>query len=130
MRLSSQGEFAGTIVSIPERMPATPPGQTAPAEPVKPEVGSVIVLQTAEGFRALPLDSVLEVTFAEPPRGEVASETQENVLSLQLQWADGQPQPKARVGMVYLQKGLRWIPSYRLDLDGKGRASDVAGHAH
>ena len=118
----SQGEFAGTIVSIPSRMPPTPPDQPAASEPIKAEVGSVIVLQTAEGFRALPLDSIQEVTFADTPCSEVTTESQENTLALKLQWAEGKRQPKARVGMVYLQKGLRWIPNYRIDLDGQGRA--------
>ena len=29
---------------------------------------------------------------------------------------------RAKVGMVYLQRGVRWIPDYRVDIDGAGHA--------
>jgi hypothetical protein len=43
-------------------------------------------------------------------------------MTLKLAWPDGQPAEKARVGMAYLQRGIRWIPSYRIAIDGKGTA--------
>jgi hypothetical protein len=118
----SQDHFAGTIVSIPSRQDDQHPDSRPATEPAQPEVGNIMVVQTAEGHRAIPLDAVQEVTFLEQPQVKIPREEEQNVLSLQLQWKDGKPAPAARVGMVYLQKGIRWIPSYKLDLDGKGRA--------
>lgn len=28
----------------------------------------------------------------------------------------------SKVGVVYVQEGLRWVPSYKLDIDGSGKA--------
>src|SRR6185295_15372645 len=32
------------------------------------------------------------------------------------------PEKTVEVSMAYLQKGVRWIPNYRVELDGKGKA--------
>jgi len=69
------------------------------------------------------IDRVLDVVFL----GECATSTAEtefrNLLTLHLQWGNRPPQKTARVGMMYVQKGVRWIPQYRLVLDGKGSAN-------
>jgi hypothetical protein len=43
-------------------------------------------------------------------------------MTLKLDWGKGKKTPKADVGMVYLQKGIRWIPNYKVEIDGKGKA--------
>ena len=88
-------------------------------QPAQPEV---ILLQTADGILARPLSSIGQVLFKNPPRQTTGTPEFRNLMRLQL---DGAPRPigqQVNVGMVYLQKGLRWIPSYRLALDGKGKA--------
>jgi len=42
-------------------------------------------------------------------------------MTLKLAWSR-KAKDRARVGMMYLQRGLRWIPSYKIEVDGKGNA--------
>ena len=117
-----QDQFVGPSSPSPAanvtEIPRTAPRTNRPSR----EVGTIMVVQTAEGYRVIPLDAVQEVTFLEQPQDKIPHEEEQNVLSLQLQWKDGKPAPAARVGMVYLQKGIRWIPNYKLELDGQGHA--------
>jgi hypothetical protein len=113
----------GTIERIAERNAAelarTSPPNTAPQLPQK---GSVLLLATDEGIRVVPIDQVQEVTFRDPPRRSGRTDELRNVLTLRLAWPENQPAAEARVGMAYLQRGIRWIPSYRVTLDGEGTA--------
>jgi len=43
-------------------------------------------------------------------------------MTLRLDWGKREPQASANVGMVYVQRGIRWIPNYRVDINGKGNA--------
>ena len=52
-----------------------------------------------------------------------ASEEFRNLLYLKLDWGKTKPAKSANVGLFYLQKGVRWIPSYKVELDGKGNAA-------
>jgi hypothetical protein len=82
----------------------------------------LLYLQTPDGVRALPRERVADITFKEKGGMKVARDEQRNLLSLRLDWAGKPPAEAARVGMMYLQKGVRWIPSYRIELDGQGKA--------
>ncbi len=83
---------------------------------------TIVLLKTPAGESAVPLNSILSVTFKGAYRRTLASEEMRDHLSLHLAWKNGKPARTASVGMVYLQKGIRWIPSYRVSLDGKGHA--------
>lgn len=106
--------YPAKVVGIPER-------ENPAGEPRRIR-GNVLLLETAEGHRAVPLERIQDVVFKQKGRLSVPREESRSVLTLRLDW-EGKPAAKdARVGMMYLQKGLRWIPSYRIELDGKGRA--------
>jgi len=120
--------YNAVIEGIPERTSseleaAAPPG----AVESLPQKGRIILLRTYEGVRVVPVDSIKKVTFKEPPRPTVTEHEFRNLMTLRL---GGAPQDggvygeaaTARVGMVYLQKGIRWIPSYKIVMDGEGRA--------
>lgn len=121
---ASGTKYSGTLVSVPvrssEELEATSPPNTGDKLPQK---GNILLLKTDEGTRAMNIDRVLDVVFL----GECATSTAEtefrNLLTLHLQWGNRPPQKTARVGMMYVQKGVRWIPQYRLVLDGKGSAN-------
>jgi hypothetical protein len=49
-------------------------------------------------------------------------EEQRNRLTMKLEWPNGRPGARAQVGLFYVQKGIRWIPGYRVSIDGKGTA--------
>jgi hypothetical protein len=83
---------------------------------------SIVLLKTQEGESAVPLSAIHSITFKGPYKRSMATEEMRNNLSLKLTWKDGKPAKTASVGMVYLQKGIRWIPQYRVSLDGKGHA--------
>ena len=86
-----------------------------------PQRGDIVLLKVAEGVKAVPLSHINEVTFLQPPRSVVNRKEFRNVMTLKLEGAETTAQ-NAEVGMVYVQRGIRWIPSYRVDIDGKGKA--------
>jgi hypothetical protein len=100
--------YAATVVGIPRR---------------ERERAAVLELQTIEGFKVVPLDSIQHVTFRDRPKEKVGEDEDRHVLTMRLDWGNAERAKTAGVGMMYLQRGLRWIPSYKVELDGKGRAT-------
>jgi len=71
------------------------------------------------GREAIPLNSIQGVRFLDSvdPDADITTTVQQNQLSLELSWRDpGAIPEQADVGVMYLQKGMRWIPSYRVTL--------------
>lgn len=87
-----------------------------------PEKGSIILLKTAEGTVAFPLDNIKAVAFKGELKTTSSDEEFRNLLTLKLEWPNNKIARTANVGMMYLQKGVRWIPSYKISIDGKGSA--------
>jgi len=83
---------------------------------------SIVLLKAAEGIRALPVGQIQAITFLDEVNDTVSRKQKKETLTLQLDWKGKQPESKAAVGMAYVQRGIRWIPSYRVDIDGKGKA--------
>ena len=98
----------------PEPIIVTPQSASYPSPP--PEI---ILLQTETGVRVVPLNSLSDVIFKTALKPRLQTDEYRNLLRLDL---DGNPR-RAAVGFMYLQRGIRWIPSYKLALDGKGNAS-------
>src|SRR5579859_5836925 len=116
--------YSARIVGAPERdseeLAKTEPPNSGDKLPVK---GTVVLLKTAAGTAAIPRERIQDITFIGPYKRTLTSEEFRNLLTLKLEWPGNRPGKTADVGMMYLQKGIRWIPSYRVSLDGKGRAT-------
>jgi hypothetical protein len=116
--------YNATLVGIPRRssqeLEATSPPNTGEKLPQK---GDVILLRTSEGTKVIGLDRIQDVTFKNQIKSALGEEEFRNLLTLKLDWASRAPSKTAEVGLVYLQKGIRWIPSYRISLDGQGNAT-------
>ena len=116
--------YACTIVGIPERsgeeLAATAPPNSTPRAPEK---GSVVLVRTADGVKVVAIENIQDVTFTMPHRNKLSHEEFRNLLTLKLDWGSRRPASSTDVGLVYLQKGVRWIPSYKVTLDGTGNAA-------
>ena len=116
--------YSGTILGVPRRssdeLAATGPPDAAPRASEK---GNVVLVKIADGVKAVPADNIQDVTFKTPHKAKLAHEELRNLLTLKLDWGGRRPASAADVGLVYLQKGLRWIPGYKVTLDGKGSAA-------
>ncbi|HSG71297.1 MAG TPA: hypothetical protein VLA12_12830, partial [Planctomycetaceae bacterium] len=113
--------YRATITGIPassaeEQEAAAPAG----SGPQVSQPGQLILLKTETGTRAIPIDRIQDVTFIDNPTAQLEYEEIRNLLKLQLDWGGKAHAKTARVGMTYLQKGLRWIPHYKLHIDGDG----------
>lgn len=116
--------YPGTIVGIPQRSADELAATGLPgAAPRVPEKGSVILVRTTDGVKAVSVDNIQDVTFRTPPKSKLSHEEFRNLLTLKLDWGGRRPAPAAPVGLVYVQKGLRWIPEYKVTLDGTGAAA-------
>jgi hypothetical protein len=116
--------YDATLVGIPVRSGAEVEASLPPGSgPRLPEWGSVVLLKTGTGTKVLPLDRIQDITLKGSPKKAFSSEEIRNSLTLDLDWGGRSHPAEARVGLAYLQKGLRWIPSYRVELDGKGAAT-------
>ncbi len=115
--------YPATIVEVPERSGDELDRTNPPNSGAKlPQKGNVVLLKTDAGTKVVAFDRILDVTFVTPPKRESASEEFRNLLTLKLDWVNKTVEKEAVVGMMYLQKGLRWIPNYKLNLDGMGNA--------
>lgn len=78
--------------------------------------GSVAIIR-AERTDAINLADIRRVEFADASVIERTSEhtTERDQLTFNLDWT-GSPADQADIGLMYIQQGLRWIPSYRVIL--------------
>jgi len=116
--------YAGTILGIPQRSSDELATTGLPnAAPRTPEKGSIVLVQTGDGVKAVLVENIQDVTFKTAPRSRLSHEEFRNLLTLKLDWGSRKPTSTAQVGIVYVQKALRWIPGYRIALDGNGTAA-------
>lgn len=119
---ATQVTYDATIVGVPTRSSEELEATSPPNSGEKlPEVSDIVLVKTAMGTSALPISRIDTVTFKGPFQTKLAREEFRNLLNLHLDW-NGQAAKEARVGLMYLQKGLRWIPNYKVSIDGRGNA--------
>lgn len=115
--------YSGTLLGIPVRSSKELEATSLPNAGEKlPEKGDVVLVKTSEGVKVVILENIKDVTFKTPYKPMIAEEEFRNLLTLKLDWGNRSPERAANVGLVYLQKGIRWIPSYKITLDGRGNA--------
>lgn len=116
--------YAATIIGIPQRSSEELEAIGPPDSVDKlPQKGDVILLKTASGIKVVALSNIKDFTFKDSHKPGWSSEEFRNLLTLKLDWAARKPDKKAGVGLVYLQRGVRWIPSYKVMIDGNGNAA-------
>ncbi|MFO7899704.1 MAG: hypothetical protein R6V58_11675 [Planctomycetota bacterium] len=118
-------EFTATILGVPARgaaeLEATSPPNSGDMLPKK---GSIILLKDAAGrVRAMPIDRIKDVSFRKQPKPKLGHEEFRDLLTLKLDWGAREPEKSVPTGLVYLQRGIRWIPNYRVTIDGNGKAT-------
>ncbi len=112
--------YDATIDSIPERTSDELEKISPPNSGEKlPQKSNLVLLKTSNGLRIVPIDRIQNVTFKGDYEKKNSEEEFRNLLTLKL---DGRHGATANVGMMYLQKGIRWIPSYKMALDDSGNA--------
>lgn len=114
----------GRLLAVPEReAPKKKPEPQAAAGyypyPTPAPGPSLLLVQTASGTRALPIENVRDIEV----HGEFAANVREQVDRERLTLTVAGGGANAKVGVMYVQKGLRWVPSYRLDVDGAGKVA-------
>lgn len=112
--------YEATVVQVLARDPTSPEAGARAAHPSNTD--PTVLLRLASGTKALPFSQIRTVTFVDGPRRQVSRSQQKDTLELRLDWGGDKPGDSARVGLTYIQRGIRWIPGYRLDIDGEGLA--------
>jgi hypothetical protein len=116
--------YEAEIVGVPQRsseeLEAVSPPGAGESLPVK---GDLVLLKTDRGTKAVAIGRIQDITFRNAPRPKNSVEEFRHLLTMKLDWGERKPEATADVGMVYLQKGIRWIPGYRVALDGAGNAA-------
>ena len=114
--------YEAQIVGIPVRSSEELEASAAPnSGEMLPQLGDCVLLKTATGVATVPIHNIQYITFKAGYESKLSRAEFRNLLSLKLDWK-GSPAKSADVGMVYLQKGLRWIPEYKVNIDGAGNA--------
>lgn len=83
----------------------------------------VVLLSTTNGTRVVALNGIKNITFKGKHKGSLVNEEYRNSMSLEFDWQGKRPAKQIEAGMVYLQRGIRWIPGYKVVIDGKGKAN-------
>jgi len=112
--------YEATLVQVLAKDPNSAEPDTRPV--VSSNTDPTVLLRSASGTKALPFSQIQNVTFVEGPHRQVRRPQQKDTLELRLDWGRRQPSDSAKVGITYIQRGIRWIPGYRLDVDGEGMA--------
>lgn len=116
--------YAATILDLPCRSAEELANTSPPGTPERlPQKGVIVLVRTYDGVKVVNLDRIQQVTFKNPPRRSTVGEEFRDLLTLKLDWGGSKPEKTATVGFFYLQKGVRWIPNYKVEIDGKGHAT-------
>jgi hypothetical protein len=118
--------YQATILRFLDDQPKAPAAATsslyAYSPPAPPSGDRIVLLKTAEGIKAVNISRIQALTFLDTPSDRVTRRQPKDTLTLKLDWNVTQPASETEVGMAYVQRGIRWIPNYRVEIDGKGHA--------
>jgi len=84
--------------------------------------GDVVLVRHAEGTAAIRVDSILSVDFPQEPLLTYSVPEDRNRLSLRFDAPTGEMPNTTAAAVSYVQRGLRWIPSYRVTIRDDGKA--------
>jgi len=79
---------------------------------------AILFLRDGNATRAVPLGRVRDLIVIGEFQDEIERKQQQERLELRVDGGGDE----AKVGVIYVQKGFRWIPSYRVEIDGDGKA--------
>ena len=89
-------------------------------------LASFIMLETDEGVKLIKRDNIRGISLTDKNPATTKTENKKvREISLHLSGKKSPFNKKVDIGMVYLQKGIRWIPDYRIELleDGQARVT-------
>jgi hypothetical protein len=116
-------EYSATILDVPaqsgEEQEALDPSDSGERVSIK---GDIVLLETAAGVKVVAIDRILGISFTGSYEESLSREEFRGTLTLDLEWSRGGAERDADVGLLYLQRGIRWIPSYKVNIDGEGTA--------
>ncbi|MCG3148025.1 MAG: hypothetical protein PCFJNLEI_01467 [Verrucomicrobiae bacterium] len=122
--ISETTRYEATILGMTERSAAELEAIAPPnAGEMLPQKGNVVLLKTIEGTKAVNIERIVDVTFKTPPKTGGGNVEFRNLLTLKLDWSGRKPEATAEVGLMYVQRGIRWIPNYKVTIDGAGKAT-------
>lgn len=110
LRMDSLWQLQGTLLGM-----STDSTRSSPAG-----LGGLVMIRTADKVRAMPIERIAELSFKSPPRRTLARV--DSVPRLIMEFDGSRPKSEVQVGLTYLQYGLKWTPSYQVEIDGKGNA--------
>jgi hypothetical protein len=117
-------QYQATILSIPTRTSEELAATSIVNSPEQlAQKSGLVLLKTNNGVKILSISQIQDLTFKNPFNTKLAEEELRTQMTLKLDWGKQKLAPSAKVGLVYVQKGVRWIPSYRINLDGNGNAT-------
>ncbi|KAF0222086.1 MAG: Uncharacterized protein FD167_5025, partial [bacterium] len=115
--------YIATILAIPTRSSEEIALTSIPNSPEQLSTkAGIVLLKTTNGTKVLSIDQIQDITFKNSFNPKLTEEEFRNQMTLRLDWGKQKSAQAAKVGLVYIQKGIRWIPSYRISLDGNGNA--------
>ncbi|MBI3911269.1 MAG: hypothetical protein HY320_10090 [Armatimonadetes bacterium] len=112
VKTDDKEEFEGTLVVLAPPVPT--PSVGAPA--VVPVDVQDIGIKSRDGVVLLNLSRVAHVRILGEPKWERPLPTLERRLAIRVEGAPAGAQ--ARLGVAALERGIRWIPAYRIELKG------------
>lgn len=116
--------YTATVLGIPAASGEELEAAGVPGSGEKlPLKGDVVILRTEAGMKVVNLARIQDVTFKGDYRRKLAHEEFRNLLTLRLDWGSAKPAKTADVGLLYVQRGIRWIPEYKVVLEGQNRAT-------
>jgi hypothetical protein len=114
--------YEASIVGVPTRsgaeLEALNPATTDEYLAYKADV---VLLKTVQGIKPVEFNQIRDLVFVSERKATVSDEEFRNRLTMDLEWK-GKPRAEAELGMVYLQRGIRWIPSYKIAMNDDGNA--------
>lgn len=118
-------ESPKTIPAGNDRLGYYIPAHTVPE--VKEEdaksLASFVMLDTDDGVQLIKRENIRSICLAEEsPVTEHKEKTEVREIAFHVTGKGDKIPEQAQVGMVFIQRGIRWIPDYRIELLERGRA--------
>ncbi|MHA7813396.1 MAG: hypothetical protein ACX94C_08400 [Phycisphaerales bacterium] len=89
---------------------------TPPTPRNTPQGTRLAIVETEEGFASIPVEQIRDLRFMDgSPKTAMKVDREREQMTLDLDWDSDIPSV-GEVRLMYVQRGVRWIPSYRVTI--------------